>query len=132
MQIEPQAGPTSLLERSTSIEGDIRGSENAQIDGHIKGTIQLDGDIIIGESAVVEADVEGNNIIIKGTVVGNVTARGHLEIQSTGRMNGDISARSIDFKDGSSFEGRSQMLKSRPKTAKSIDDSGGNAGIKDE
>lgn len=114
MKIESQPAPTSLVSRRTSVEGDIRGSENAQIEGHIKGTIRLDGDIVIGSGAVVEADVVGNNIIIKGTVIGNVTAREHLEIQSTGKMNGDITARSIDFKDGSSFEGRSQMIKNHP------------------
>ena len=111
MDKESKPATTSLVSRGVSIEGDIQGEENAQIEGHIKGSIRLDGDIIIGSGAVVEADVEGNNIIIKGTVIGNVTAREHLEIQSTGKMNGDITARSIDFKDGSSFEGRSQMIK---------------------
>ena len=111
MKIESQPAPTSLVSRSLSIEGDIQGSENAQIEGHVKGSIRLEGDIVVGLGAVVEADVVGNNIIIKGTVIGNVTAREHLEIQSTGKMNGDITARSIDFKDGSSFEGRSQMIK---------------------
>ena len=115
MENKPQAAPTSLLSRGVSIEGDIQGAENAQIEGHLKGSIRLDGDIIIGSGAVVEADVEANNIIIKGMVIGNVTAREHLEIQSTGKMTGDITARSIDFKDGSSFEGRSQMIKGRPK-----------------
>ena len=116
MEIDSQPTLTSLLSRSVSIEGDIRGSENAQIEGHVKGSIRLDGDIVVGSSAVVEADIEGNNIIIKGTVIGNVTAYEHLEIQSTGKMSGDITARSIDFKDGSSFEGRSQMIKDRSKT----------------
>ena len=129
MKIESQPAPTSLVSRGASVEGDIRGSENAQIEGHIKGTIRLDGDIIIDTSAVVEADVEGNNIIIKGTVIGNVTAHEHLEIQSTGKMNGDITARSIDFKDGSSFEGRSQMIKDHPEAGQSAG-GGGDPGKK--
>ena len=116
MENNSQPTPTSLVSSRISIEGDIQGSENAQIEGHIKGSIRLDGDIIIAASAVVEADVEGNNIIIIGTVIGNVTAREHLEIQSTGKMNGDIIARSIDFKDGSSFEGRSRMIKNEAAT----------------
>lgn len=125
MENKSQTAPTSLLSRGVSIEGDIQGAENAQIEGHLKGSIRLDGDIIIGSSAVVEADVEADNIIIKGMVIGNVTAREHLEIQPTGKMTGDITARSIDFKDGSSFEGRSQMIKSRPKAA---EDAGGSVG----
>lgn len=128
MENDSQPRPTSLVSRRVSIEGDIQGSENAQIEGHIKGSFRMDGDIIIGTDAVVEADVEGNNIIIKGTVIGNVTAREHLEIQSTGKMNGDITARSIDFKDGSSFEGRSQMIKDHHPAGKSA----GGAGSIDE
>ena len=123
--------PTSLVCHGVSIEGDIRGSENAQIEGHVKGTIRLDGDIIISSSAVVEADVEGNNIIIRGTVIGNVTAHEHLEIQNTGRMNGDVLARSIDFKDGSSFEGRSRMMKDRRKKEQT-EGGGGDTGNGDE
>lgn len=128
MENDVQPKPTSLLCRGVSVEGEIQGAENALIEGHVKGSIRLDGDIIIGADAVVEADVEGNNIIIKGTVIGNVTAREHLEIQSTGKMQGDITARSIDFKDGSSFEGRSQMIKNHGHTAQSA----GGSGIADE
>lgn len=109
---------TSLVSQKVTIEGDIQGTENIQIDGHIKGSVKLNGDIIIGPTGVVEADVEGNNIIIRGTVKGNVIAREHLEIHSSGNMTGDISARSIDIKEGSSFEGRSRMIKSdRQRTA---------------
>ena len=89
-------------------------TDNLNIDAAVRNRIIISVNGIhnlVTVGAVVEADVEGNNIIIKGTVIGNVTARQHLEIQSTGRMNGDITARSIDFKDGSSFEGRSQMIK---------------------
>jgi cytoskeletal protein CcmA (bactofilin family) len=103
---------TSLVSQKVTIEGDLQGTENIQIDGQIKGSVKLNGDIIIGPTGVVEADVEGNNIIIRGTVKGNVIAREHLEIHSSGNMTGDISARSIDIKEGSSFEGRSRMIKS--------------------
>lgn len=103
---------TSLLSRNANITGNISGLENLLINGFIKGTVKLEGDIIVGDTGVVEADIEGNNIIIQGTVKGNVIAREHLEILSTGRMIGDISARSIDLKEGSSFEGRSHMIKS--------------------
>jgi len=103
---------TSLVSQKVTIEGDIQGTENIQIDGHIKGSVKINGDIIIGPTGVVEAEVEGNNLIIRGTVKGNVIAREHLEIHSSGNMTGDISARSIDIKEGSSFEGRSRMIKS--------------------
>jgi cytoskeletal protein CcmA (bactofilin family) len=103
---------TSLVSQKVTIEGDLQGTQNIQIDGQIKGSVKLNGDIIIGPTGVVEADIEGNNIIISGTVKGNIIAREHLEINSSGNMTGDISAKSIDIKEGSSFEGRSRMIKS--------------------
>jgi len=102
----------SLITRNIKIEGEVNGKESLTIEGNLKGTIYLRGDLNIGSTGVVEADIEANNIIIQGKVTGNVTARQHLEIQTSGVMNGDISARSIDIKEGSSFEGRSNMIKS--------------------
>jgi cytoskeletal protein CcmA (bactofilin family) len=106
---------TSIISQNVRIEGDIHGNENLQVFGKLKGTLKVKGDIIVGESGVVEAEIEGLNVTIQGTVIGNVLAREHLEIQATGKMIGDISARSIDIKEGSSFEGRSQMIKSPDK-----------------
>ena len=109
---ELSAAATSVISNGARITADIRGGENLLIDGYVKGTIALEGDIIVGPTGVVEAELAANNIIIQGTVRGNVTARQHLEIMSSGNMTGDISARSIDLKEGSSFEGRSHMIKS--------------------
>jgi cytoskeletal protein CcmA (bactofilin family) len=111
MQTEGIGGATSIVSQNVRIEGDVRGDENIQIYGNLKGTIKVGGDIVVGVSGMVEAEVEGINVMIQGTVVGNVTAKDHLEIQATGKMIGDITARSIDIKEGSSFEGRSQMIK---------------------
>ena len=115
MQTESSVGATSIVSQNIRIEGDIRGNENLQVFGKLKGSLKVNGDIFVGESGVVEAEVEGINVTIQGTVIGNVLAKEHLEILSTGKMIGDISARSIDIKEGSSFEGRSQMIKPKGK-----------------
>ncbi|MFZ1199509.1 MAG: polymer-forming cytoskeletal protein [Desulfobacterales bacterium] len=112
MEIVTSGASMSLVSENISIEGELFGEENILINGHVIGSIKLNGDIVIGQSGVVEADVEANTVVIQGTVTGNVTARHHLEIQATGKMTGDISARSIDIKEGSTFEGRSRMIKS--------------------
>jgi len=80
---------TSLLSRNIKIEGEIRGDENLHIEGRFKGSIKLTGNVFIGTTGVVEADVEAGNIVIQGNVTGNVTARQQLEIQPTGKLMGD-------------------------------------------
>ena len=114
MQNLSTADATSLVSRNARIEGDIRGDENINIEGFIKGSIKLNGDVFVAACGVVEADIEAANVYIEGKVVGNIRATDNLEIQSTGKMTGDITARSIDIKEGSTFEGRSHMIKSEP------------------
>jgi cytoskeletal protein CcmA (bactofilin family) len=103
---------TSLLSQNVKIEGDIQGEENLHVEGQFKGSIKLSGDIYIGNTGVVEADIEANSVVIQGNVTGNIIAHKQLEIQPTGRLIGDCTAQSIDIKEGAIFEGRSQMLKS--------------------
>jgi cytoskeletal protein CcmA (bactofilin family) len=106
------SGSTSLLSRNVKIDGEIRGEENLHIDGRIKGAIRLNGDILIGNAGIVEAEIEAENVIIQGQVTGNVKARQQLEIQPSGKLIGDCTARSIDIKEGAVFEGRSNMIRS--------------------
>ena len=111
MDMSTTGASVSLVSENIRIEGELSGEENILINGRVIGSIKLNGDIVIGSTGIVEAEITGNTIIIQGRVKGNVTARSHLEIQSTGKMIGDITARSIDIKEGSTFEGRSRMLK---------------------
>ncbi|UCE56439.1 MAG: polymer-forming cytoskeletal protein [Desulfobacterales bacterium] len=112
MQKDNSSASTSLLSRNVKIEGEVRGEENLHIDGQIKGSIKLDGNILVGDSGVVEADIEAANVVIQGKVTGNVLARQQLEIQPSGQLIGDCKAQSVEINEGAVFEGRFHMLKS--------------------
>ncbi len=105
------AATTSLLSKEIKIEGDIQGNENLQIEGKLKGSIKLTGDIYVGPTGIVEANVEADNVVVQGQISGNVTARKQLQIQSSGKLLGDCTAKSIDIREGALFEGRSKMLR---------------------
>ena len=111
------ADSTSLLSKNVKIEGEIQGPENLHVEGNIKGSIKLSGDIFIGNSGIVEADMEAKNIVIQGEVTGNVLAHRQLEIHPSGKLVGDCSAASIDIKEGAVFEGRSNMIKASGSSA---------------
>jgi len=110
-------GTTSLLSKEVKIEGDIQGSENLQVEGRFKGTIKLAGDVFVGPTGVVDADIEADNVVIQGQINGNVLARKQLQIQSSGKLLGDCTAQSIDIKEGALFEGRSKMIRSSAASA---------------
>ncbi len=114
------------MSKNVKIEGEIEGPENLHVEGYIKGAVALSGDIFVGNTGIVEADLEAKNIVIQGEVTGNVTAHQQLEIHPSGKLLGDCTATSIDIKEGAVFEGRSMMMKSaraaagRPPTPASI------------
>ena len=113
MDIRKSAGSTSLLCKKVNIVGEIQGNEDLHVEGRFKGSINISGNIFVGPTGVVEANVEAENITIYGKVSGNVVARQQLEIQSAGELIGDCSARSIDIREGAVFEGRSSMLRAQ-------------------
>jgi len=102
---------TSLLSKNVKIEGDIQGEKNLQVEGQLKGSIKVTGNVLIGNTGIVEADIEAQSIVIQGNVTGNVIVRQQLEIQPTGRLIGDCTARSIDIKEGAILEGRLNMIR---------------------
>jgi cytoskeletal protein CcmA (bactofilin family) len=112
MQKDRTADSTSLLSKNVKIDGEIQGPENLHVEGYIKGAISLSGDVFIGNTGIVEAEVEAKNVIIQGEVTGNVVAHQQLEIHPSGKLIGDCKAASIDIKEGAVFEGRSNMIKS--------------------
>jgi cytoskeletal protein CcmA (bactofilin family) len=105
-------GTTSLLSKEVKIEGDIQGNEDLQVDGQLKGSVKIAGNIVVGPTGLVEADIEADNVIVQGRITGNVLARKQLQIQSSGKLMGDCMAQTIDIKEGALFEGRSKMIRS--------------------
>ncbi|MDX1707692.1 MAG: polymer-forming cytoskeletal protein [Desulfobacterales bacterium] len=117
MQKDKTADSTSLVSKNVRIEGEIEGPENLHVEGYIKGAIALSGDIFIGNTGIVEANLEAKNVVIQGEVNGNVTALQQLEIHPSGKLIGDCTAKSIDIKEGAVFDGRSIMMKKKAASA---------------
>jgi outer membrane protein assembly factor BamB len=77
--------------------------------GFSAGPALVDDTLVIGEGAVVEAEIEIGNVIIQGTVVGNIKASGSIEIHAPGRVKGDLHTPTLQIDKGVIFEGRSFM-----------------------
>jgi cytoskeletal protein CcmA (bactofilin family) len=114
MAKDASSGSTSLVSRAVVIEGEISGDESLHVDGRIKGTIRLTGDLVVGVGGVVEAEIDARNVIIQGAVSGRVNARRQLEVQPSGRFNGECTAASYEIREGAVFEGVSRMTNNIP------------------
>jgi cytoskeletal protein CcmA (bactofilin family) len=100
---------TTLLGRGATFEGKLTFEGTVRIDGRFKGEVFTDDVLVIGEGAHVEAEVDVGEVIIQGTVVGNVKAKRSIEIHAPGRVKGDLHTPSLQIDKGVIFEGRSFM-----------------------
>jgi cytoskeletal protein CcmA (bactofilin family) len=108
---------TTLLGRGASFEGKLTFEGTVRIDGRFKGEVFSDDTLVIGEGAIVEAEIDIGEIIIQGTVVGNIRAKRGVEIHAPGRVRGDITTPSLQIDKGVIFEGRAYMEGHAPKAA---------------
>ncbi|HUV95542.1 MAG TPA: polymer-forming cytoskeletal protein [Anaerolineae bacterium] len=100
----------TILGPNTTYQGILRSDGNIRIDGvYEEGRIETAGNVIIGASAKVVAEIVANSIQVWGAVRGDITARGRLEILSGGRVWGDVRVVSLLIDEGGVFQGRVVM-----------------------
>ena len=104
-----QSEITTLLGRGAAFEGKLTFDGTVRIDGRFKGEVFSDDVLVIGEGAHVEAEIDIGEVIVQGTVVGNIKAKRSIEIHAPGRVKGDLHSPSLQIDKGVIFEGRSFM-----------------------
>ncbi|HVN36901.1 MAG TPA: polymer-forming cytoskeletal protein [Myxococcota bacterium] len=98
--------PLTHLGAGSAISGRIRCSESLRIDGQVKGEIFCEQLLTVGESASVQAAIEGDSVVIAGEVQGDITARSKITLERTARVTGDLCTPGIVIQEGAILEGR--------------------------
>jgi cytoskeletal protein CcmA (bactofilin family) len=111
MKKEKNIGSIStFLGADSRIEGTIEFQGTIRLDGRVKGKIFSNGGtLIVGEKAVVEADIRVSSIIVMGEVSGTIDAKNRVEVHPPGRVNGGIEAGVISIEPGGIFTGNCSM-----------------------
>ena len=102
-------GFDTIVGSNTSFEGSFVSSGNVRMDGQFAGSLEISGNILVGESAEIHADIDARNISIAGTVRGNVTGS-KVQLLRTGRIWGDISASALTTEEGAFIDGKITMV----------------------
>src|SRR5437879_7017175 len=96
---------TARLGASLQVKGEISGDEDLQIDGTVEGLVNLqDRKLTVGTAAKVTADIAAREVIVYGSVKGNLRARDRIEIKKDGSVVGALTTARIVLEDGASFE----------------------------
>jgi cytoskeletal protein CcmA (bactofilin family) len=104
------ASISTFLGSDSSIEGTVEFQGTIRLDGRVKGKISSNGGtLIVGEEAVIDADITVGAIIVMGEVSGTINATERLEVYPPGRVNGDVQAAIISIEPGGILNGNCTM-----------------------
>jgi cytoskeletal protein CcmA (bactofilin family) len=109
-----------LLGKGTTFDGKLIFEGTVRIDGIFSGEIATKGLLVIGDEAIVRAQVKAEKIIIRGEMHGNIHATKVVEIRGTGKVCGDIRTPSLIVEEGVLFEGTCTMAGQKEKAPGNI------------
>ena len=102
-------GPVNIG-KSVVIKGELTGSEDLTIEGHVEGKIELRQNVLtIGPNGKIKAQVFAKSVVILGEVTGNVTASEKVDLRDNGSIDGDITAPRVAIAEGAHFRGSIDM-----------------------
>lgn len=108
----------TLLGQSVVLRGDLSGKEDLLIEGQFEGTLSLQEHCVtVGPHGQVKGEIHARQVVIQGSVSGNVSAREKIEIRKTGEVVGDLVAAGIAIEDGAYFKGSIDILREQNQEA---------------
>jgi cytoskeletal protein CcmA (bactofilin family) len=103
------ADKETVIGVETRISGEIRGEEDLVVKGRVDGKIHLSQALTVEKGAIVQADVDVRNLVVSGTLVGNIVASESVRLLATARVVGDLAAPRVIMEAGAAYRGRVDM-----------------------
>src|ERR1700693_5998172 len=112
----PPAAPSSTsvttIAAGLKISGEISGTSDLYIDGETQGKVRLpNARVTVGPNGRVQADIEAREIIVEGTVQGNLKAGERLHLGAGSRMQGSVLTPRFAIEDGARLRGKVEMVR---------------------
>ena len=105
------SGDFAHIGKSVNIKGELSGSEDIYVDGHVEGSIQLAGNsLTVGPNGRVRANVTAKNVTVGGALDGNIQASERTELRKSAVVNGDVQTKRIAIEEGAYFKGKLEIL----------------------
>ncbi len=99
----------NVLTSDVEIKGNLKFTGELAFDGKLEGEITSDGALTLGESSVVNGNINVNSVVVRGKVNGNITAKDKIEIKSKTELFGDIRAGKLVIEEGVTFVGKTEV-----------------------
>jgi len=96
---------TTIIGADTHIKGEMSFDRSCRLLGAFEGTINAKGQLHVADGASCKAEVEAGEIVVDGTIEGNVTARERIQLNGKSKLIGDVVAAKLIVAEGASFSG---------------------------
>jgi len=122
-RVEPAPAPrpaTAVIGASMTIKGNIHAREELIVDGDVEGVLESHSLITVGPNGKERANIKAREVVIFGSVRGNVDVSEKIAIREQGSLVGDIKAAGISIDDGAYFKGSIDIVRPEPKAAAKV------------
>jgi cytoskeletal protein CcmA (bactofilin family) len=99
----------TIVGATAKLDGNVVSAGSLRIDGQVKGQINADGDVTLSPQSQVEADIRAQNVSVAGRFKGNILVKGKAHLARGGRIDGNITSKTLVVEEGGTFHGQSIM-----------------------
>ena len=99
----------NVLSAEVEIKGSLKFSGELTFEGKLDGEIQTDGVLSLGDTAVINGNISGQSVVVRGKVNGNINAKEKIEIKNKAELFGDIRATKLIIEEGVVFVGKTEV-----------------------
>jgi cytoskeletal protein CcmA (bactofilin family) len=104
-----QNDEVTIVGAGARLEGNVVSAGSLRIDGQVKGQINAEGDVELSPQSQVEADIRAQNVSVAGSFKGNVIVKAKAHLARGGRIEGNITSKTLVVEEGGVFHGKSIM-----------------------
>jgi cytoskeletal protein CcmA (bactofilin family) len=99
----------NVLTSDVEIKGNLKFSGEMTFEGKLEGEIQSDGVLNLGDSAVVNGNINAQSVVVRGKINGNIVAKEKIDIKAKTEMFGDVRAAKLAIEEGVTFVGKTEV-----------------------
>lgn len=105
----PEGTLNGFLDRGSHFSGDLKFEQGFRIDGRFEGKITSGSELVIGETAEVDAEIQVAKLSVNGSLKGTITATERIELHGKARVLADLTTPALSIDDGAFFQGSCKM-----------------------
>lgn len=102
-------GAKNVLSSDVEIKGNLKFTGELTFEGKIDGEVQTEGTLNLGDTAVINGNINAQSVVVRGKVNGNITAKDKIDIKTKAELFGDIRASKLSVEEGVTFVGKAEV-----------------------